>query len=169
MSLIKCIGSHIRTYTVSCDSNEKWNVKILNNKPQFLSWVKLLKRILLTHALPPSEAGWLNAQSVHSRSHLSRPLLIERAYYFRKDLYLYIGFINLKDVFDTVCHTSLWNILQAPRTVPKIMFLFKLLNGSVNGRDFNWFTISSRILQSCVEAPDLFNCITDHLMCWVYE
>ncbi|XP_045915344.1 SLAIN motif-containing protein 1-like [Micropterus dolomieu] len=61
---------------------------------------------------------------------------------------------------------------QAP---PKIIALFKLLYSNaqscvrINGRDSDWFPISSSVRQGCVAAPDLFNCIIDHLMSRVCE
>ncbi|CAM4607654.1 unnamed protein product [Leuciscus chuanchicus] len=39
----------------------------------------------------------------------------------------------------------------------------------INGRDSDWFPISSGVRQGCVAAPDLFNCIIDHLMSRVCE
>ncbi|GAA6108004.1 gamma-aminobutyric acid receptor subunit alpha-2-like [Tachysurus ichikawai] len=84
---------------------------------------------------------------------------------FRKDRHLYIGFIDLKAAFDTVCHTSLWSILHALGVPPKIVALFKLLYSNaqscvrINGRDSDSFPISSGVRQGCVAAPDLFNCI----------
>ncbi|KAG7503111.1 hypothetical protein JOB18_032111 [Solea senegalensis] len=100
-------------------------------------------------------------------------LLIEKTYEFRKDRHLYIVSIDLKSAFDTVCHTSLWRILQALGAPPKIIALFKLLYSNaqscvhINGRDSDWFHISCGIRQGC--APDLFNCIIDHLMFRVCE
>ncbi|KAB5523698.1 hypothetical protein PHYPO_G00155510 [Pangasianodon hypophthalmus] len=58
---------------------------------------------------------------------------------------------------------------------PKIVALLKLLYSNaqscvrVNGRDSDWFPISSGVRQGCVAAPDLFNCIIDHLMSKVCE
>ncbi|CAM4466358.1 unnamed protein product [Leuciscus chuanchicus] len=82
---------------------------------------------------------------------------------------------HLKAAFDTVCHTSLWSILHALGAPPKIVALFKLLYSNaqscvrINGRDSDWFPISSGVRQGCVAAPDLFNCIIDHLMSRVCE
>ncbi|GAA6097855.1 gamma-aminobutyric acid receptor subunit alpha-2-like [Tachysurus ichikawai] len=82
---------------------------------------------------------------------------------------------HLKAAFDTVCHTSLLSILHALVVPPKIVALFKLLYSKaqscvrINGRDSDWFPISSGIHQGCVAAPDLFNCIIDHLMSRVWE
>ncbi|GAA6077119.1 gamma-aminobutyric acid receptor subunit alpha-2-like [Tachysurus ichikawai] len=75
---------------------------------------KLFTRILLTRALPairssrrPQQAGLMPNRSTIDQISTVR-LLIEKTYEFRKDCHLYIGFIDLKVAFDTVCHTSLW-------------------------------------------------------------
>lgn len=39
----------------------------------------------------------------------------------------------------------------------------------VNGKDSDWFTISSGVRQGFVAAPDIFNCIIDHPMSTVCE
>lgn len=142
---------------------------------------KVFTRILLSRALPairsrrrPQQAGFMPNRS--TTDHISAVrLLIEKTREFRKDRHLYIGFIDLKAAFDTVCHSSLWNILQALGAPPKIIALFKLLYSNaescvrINGIDSDWFTISSGVRQGCVAAPDLFNCIIDHLMFRVCE
>lgn len=142
---------------------------------------KLFTRILLTRALPAirssrrlQQAGFMPNRSTVDQISAVR-LLIEKTYEFRKDRHLYIGFIDPKAAFDTVCHTSLWSILQALGVPPKIIALFKLLYSNaqscvrINGRDSDWFPISSGVRQGCVSAPDLFNCIIDHLMSRVCE
>ncbi|MCJ8749435.1 hypothetical protein PDJAM_G00176320 [Pangasius djambal] len=142
---------------------------------------KLFTRILLTRALPairssrhPQQAGFMPNRS--TIDHISAvQLLIEKTYEFRKDRHLYMAFIDLKAAFDTVCHSSLWSILQALGAPSKIVVLLKLLYSNaqscvrVNGRDSDWFPISSGFRQGCVAAPDLFNCIIDHLMSKVCE
>lgn len=142
---------------------------------------KLFTRILLTCSLPairsshrPQQAGFMPNRS--TTDHISAVrLLIEKTHEFRKDRHLYVGFIDLKSAFDTVCHSSLWSILQALGALPKIVTLFKLLYSNaqscvrVNGADSDWFSISSGVRQGCVAAPDLFNCIIDHLMSKVCE
>ena len=39
----------------------------------------------------------------------------------------------------------------------------------VNGQDSEWFPINSGVRQGCVAAPELFNCVIDHLMSRVCE
>ncbi|KAL1246814.1 hypothetical protein QQF64_034817 [Cirrhinus molitorella] len=142
---------------------------------------KLFTRILLTRALPairssrrPQQAGFMPNRSTIDHISAVR-LLIEQTYELRKDRHLYMAFIDLKAAFDTVCHSTLWSILQTLGAPPKIVALFKLLYSNaqscvrVNGRDSDWFSISSGVRQGCVAAPDLFNCINDHLMSKVCE
>ena len=60
-------------------------------------------------------------------------------------------------------------------TPPKITALFQGLYADaescvrVNGKDSSYFTINSGVRQACVAAPDLFNCVIDHLMTRVCE
>ncbi|KAL1273454.1 hypothetical protein QQF64_029316 [Cirrhinus molitorella] len=142
---------------------------------------KLFTRILLTRALPairssrhPQQAGFMPNRSTIDHISAVR-LLIEKTYEFRKDRHLYVAFVDLKTAFDTVCHSTLWSILQALGAPPKIVALFMLLYSNaqscvrVNSRDSDWFSISSGVCQGCVAAPDLFNCIIDHLMSKVCE
>uniref|UniRef100_A0A3B3HVR8 ribonuclease H n=1 Tax=Oryzias latipes TaxID=8090 RepID=A0A3B3HVR8_ORYLA len=142
---------------------------------------KLFTRILLNRALPairssrrPEQAGFMPNRS--TTDHISAVrLLIEKTYEFRKNRHLYMVFIDLKAAFDTVCHTSLWNILKTLGVPSKIVSLFGLLYSNaescvrVNGKDSDWFPISSGVRQGCVAAPDLFNCIIDQLMSRVCE
>ncbi|XDV50755.1 hypothetical protein PO909_019770 [Leuciscus waleckii] len=57
-----------------------------------------------------------------------------------------------------------WSLL--PSVCPHLLFVFLLcpLPSAVD-----WFPISSGVRQGCVAAPDLFNCIIDHLMSRVCE
>lgn len=142
---------------------------------------KLFTRILLTRALPairshrrPQQAGFMPYRS--TTDHISAlRLIVEKVREFRKNQHLYIAFIDLKAAFDTVDHTSLWNILKYLGVPPKITTMFqRLYNNSescvrVNGKDSEWFPINSGVRQGCVAAPDLFNCVIDHLMTQVCE
>ena len=137
---------------------------------------KLFTRILLTRALPATrsrrrqqQAGFMPNRS--TTDHISAlRLIMEKAREFRKDRHLYIAFIDLKAAFDTVDHGSLWNILKALGAPTKLITLFQqLYQGAescvrVNGRDSEWFPINSGVWQGCVAAPELFNCVIDHLM-----
>jgi len=56
----------------------------------------------------------------------------------------------------------------------KIIRLFKKLYGDsqsclrINGKLSEWFNINSGVRQGCIAAPDLFNCVVDHLVLRVY-
>ena len=73
-------------------------------------------------------------------------------------------------MFDSVDDLTLWNILKNMGVPNKlVILLFKLYDGAeccvrVNGKDSACFSVDSGIRQGCVVAPDLFNCVIDHLM-----
>jgi len=83
---------------------------------------------------------------------------------------MYIAFIHLKSAFNSVDHASLWAILACISVPGKNLRLFKKLYGDyqscvrINGKLSEWFNINSGVRQRCVAAPDLFNCVVDHLM-----
>ncbi len=83
---------------------------------------------------------------------------------------MYIAFLDLKAAFDTVDHSSLWKILTILGAPRKITTLFQRMYSNaescvrVNNKVSTWFSINSGVPQGCVAAPDLFNCIIDHLM-----
>ena len=57
---------------------------------------------------------------------------------------LYIAFVDFKAAFDSIDSESCVRVRN----------------------DLSeWFSIASGIRQGCVVAPDLFNCVIDHLMC----
>ena len=86
---------------------------------------------------------------------------------------LYIAFIDLKAAFHSVDHASLWAIPACIGGPGKILRLFKKLYEDsqscvrINGKLSEWFNINSGVRQGCGAAPDLFNCVVDHLMSWV--
>lgn len=97
-------------------------------------------------------------------------LIIEKSQEFCQDSHLYIAFLDLKNPFDTMDHSSFQKIptiLGVPR---KITTLFQRMYNNaescvrVNTKVSNWFSNNSGVRQGCVAAPDLFNCIIDHLM-----
>ena len=81
-----------------------------------------------------------------------------------------VNVVDLKAAFDSVDHASLWAILACIDVPGKILRLFKKLYGDsqscvrINGKLSEWFNINSGVRQGCVAAPDLFNCVVDHLM-----
>ena len=71
-------------------------------------------------------------------------------------------------------HAWLWAILACIGVPGKILRLFKKLYGDsqsclrINGKLSEWFNINSGVRQGCIAAPDLFNCVVDHLVLRVY-
>jgi len=71
-------------------------------------------------------------------------------------------------------HAWLWAILACIGVPGKIIRLFKKLYGDsqsclrINGKLSEWFNINSGVRQGCIAAPDLFNCVVDHLVLRVY-
>ncbi|KAJ8287175.1 hypothetical protein GJAV_G00048520 [Gymnothorax javanicus] len=156
----------------------QWLTHIINHVGITLLSIpaKLFTRILLTRALPairshrhPQQAGFMPNRSTTDHISVLR-LIIENVRKFRKNQHLFIAFIDLKAAFDTVDHASLWNILKYLGVPPKITTMFQRLYINfescvrVSGKDSGWFPIDSGVRQGCVAAPDLFNCVVDHLM-----
>lgn len=74
--------------------------------------------------------------------------------------------IDLKAAFNTIDHSSLWNILQTLGASPKLVVLKQLYSSvescvHANGKDPAGFPSTAG---SDKAAPNLFNCIIDHLM-----
>ena len=137
---------------------------------------KIFTRILLTRALPairscrrPQQAGFMPGRSTIDHISAVR-LMVEKAYEFRSGRQMYLAFIDLRAAFDSVDHRSLWKIVERLGTPPKLVNLFRQLYSDaescvrVNGNTTDWFKITSGVRQGCMAAPDLFNCIIDHLM-----
>lgn len=102
-------------------------------------------------------------------------LIIKKTKDMRKNHHLYIAFIDLKATFDTVHHSTLWNILKTLGAPTKIIILFQQMYNSaercvcVNGKDSKWFAVISGVHQGCVTAPDLINCVINYRMARVCE
>ena len=90
--------------------------------------------------------------------------IIEKSKEFNKSTY--IGFINFKAAFASVSRDSLWKVLH--------FFTFCSCASIVHSHPHRGtprassrleeFTIETGVKQGCVIAPDLFNCVIDHLM-----
>ena len=69
----------------------------------------------------------------------------------------------------------MWKLLTNLGTPPKLTGLFRQLYTDarscvrVNNTDSDTFTINSGVRQGCVAAPELFNCVIDHVMEKVLE
>ena len=82
----------------------------------------------------------------------------------------YIAFIDFKAAFDSVSRDSLWKILQiygVPQELSaRVRQLYTDTHTAVSLASSlsDEFTIETGVKQGCVIAPDLFNCVIDHLM-----
>ena len=87
-------------------------------------------------------------------------------YEVNKAIFVYLAHLQMS-YFSDMCIPGkiLRSILPG-----KILRLFKKLYGDsqscvrINGKLSEWFNINSGVRQGCVAAPDLFNCVVDHLM-----
>ena len=92
-----------------------------------------------------------------------------------KDWHLYIAFIDLKVAFDSVDYHSLWTILRTIVVLENFLMLFSKLYDLIewwawaNGKGSRWFFVKTGVKQGCVAIPDLFNCVTGHLMTQVCQ
>ena len=82
----------------------------------------------------------------------------------------YIAFIDFKAAFDSVSQDSLWKILQIYGVPQERSVLVRQLYTNTRSAVrlasslSEEFTIETGMKQGCVIAPDLFNCVIDHLM-----
>ena len=94
--------------------------------------------------------------------------IIEKSKEFNKSTY--IAFIDFKSAFDSVSLDSSWKILQICGVPQELSVLVRQLytdtRSAVRLASFlsEEFTIETGVKQGCVIAPDLFNCVIDHLM-----
>ena len=94
--------------------------------------------------------------------------IIEKSKEFNKSTY--IAFIDFKAAFDPVSRDSLWKILQICGVPQELSFLVRQLYTYTRSAVrlasslSEEFTIETSVKQGCVIAPDLFNCVIDHLM-----
>ena len=137
---------------------------------------KLFSRILIDRARPAMyhhrrihQSGFMPGRS--TTDHLSSMrLLIEKAYEFRRGRDLYIAFIDLKAAFDSVDRKSIWATLRSISVPDKLVRLLERLHHQtkssvkIDKAESTPFVITSGVRQGCTAAPDLFNCLLDHLM-----
>ena len=104
-------------------------------------------------------------------NHISALLLIiKKAWEFHKGHHLFIAFIILKAVFDSVEHIALWNILKTIGMPDKLVNLLPKLYDRAeccfryNRKDSAFYSVNSWVRQEYVVAHDLFNCVINHLM-----
>jgi sorting nexin-29 len=106
-------------------------------------------------------------RSTTEQIHTIRQLIEKTLEYKRK---AYIAFVDFRSAFDTVDRQSLWLILQSAGVPKKIVNLFKELHNKtesavlVNGQLSSHFQIRNGVRQGCAAAPELFNCVMDHVL-----
>ena len=94
--------------------------------------------------------------------------IIEKSKEFNKSTY--IAFIDFKAAFAAVSRGSLWTILQICGVPQELsVFVRQLYTDTRSAVRLasslsEEFTIETGLKQGCVIAPDLFNCVIDHLM-----
>ena len=135
---------------------------------------KLFAMILLERIRPTfhnhrrlEQAGFTAGRSTTEHIYAIRQF-IEKLKEFNKSTY--IVFIDFKAASESVSRDSLWKILQICGVPQELSVLVRQmytdtssavrLASSVSEQ----FTIESGGKQGCVIAPDLFNCVIDHLM-----
>jgi hypothetical protein len=78
--------------------------------------------------------------------------------------------VDFKAAFDSVDRRSLWLILRTTATPQEYCSLFEKLYDDtescvqVNGRRSLTLSVKTGVRQGCAAAPDLFNCVIDHVM-----
>ena len=93
---------------------------------------------------------------------------IEKSKEFSKTTY--IAFIDFKAAFDSVSRESLWKILQICGVPQELSVLVRQLYADTRSAVrlasslSEEFIIETGMKQGCVIAPDLFNCVIDHLI-----
>ena len=113
------------------------------------------------------QAGFMPGRSTTEQIHTIRQLIEKTLEYKRK---AYIAFFDFRSAFDTVDRQSLWLILQSAGVPKKIVNLFKELYNKtesavlVNGQLSSHFQIRNGVRQGCAAAPELFNCVMDHVL-----
>ena len=129
----------------------------------------LLERIRPTfHNHRRSEqAGFTAGRSTTEQIFAIRQI-IEKSKEFNKSTY--IAFIDFKAAFDSVSRDSLWKILQICGVPHELSVLVRQLYTDTRSAVrlasslSEEFSIETGVKQGCVIAPDLFNCVIDHLM-----
>ena len=84
----------------------------------------------------------------------------------RKNL-LYVGFIDLENMYDRVTREVLWQVLRMYDVAGKLfngiksMYVDSLACVRVKGGKSEWFRVDSRVRQGCIMFPWLFNVYMD--------
>ena len=104
----------------------------------------------------------------YNRKNFAIRRIIEQSKEFNKSPY--IAFIDFKAAFHSVSRDSLWKILQICGVPQELSVLVRQLYTNtcsavrLASSLSEEFSIETGVKQGCVIAPDLFNCVIDHLM-----
>ena len=113
------------------------------------------------------QAGFTAGRSTTEQIFAIRQI-IEKSKEFNRSTY--IVFIDFKAAFESVSRDSLWKILQIYGVPQELSVLVRQLYTDTRSAVrlasslSEEFTIETGVKQGCVIAPDLFNCVIDHLM-----
>src|SRR5678816_2822718 len=83
---------------------------------------------------------------------------------------LYLGFMDLKQAYDTINREPLWQVLVIYSVGGKLLNGIKSMYDDseacvrINRVESDWFNIKSRVRQGCVMSPWLFNLYMDGVM-----
>ena len=129
----------------------------------------ILKRIKegVDKTLREEQAGFRPSRSCIDQIFVLRTI-IEQSREWNSSLY--INFIDFEKAFDSVHHTTLWNILRSygfPGKIVNILSSFYLKNQCCVrhvGQQSEWFQVKSGVRQGCVISPLLFLVVIDWVM-----
>ena len=113
------------------------------------------------------QAGFMPGRSTTEQMFTMRQLIEKTREFHQK---AYIAFVDFKAAFDSVDRRSLWLILRTTGLPKKYCSLFEKLYEDtescvqVNGRRSPTFPVKTGVRQGCAAAPELFNCVIDHVM-----
>ena len=109
------------------------------------------------------QAGFTAGRSTTEQIFAIRQI-IEKSKEFNQSTY--IAFIEFKAAFDSVSRDSLWKILQICGVPHELSVLVRQLypDTRLASSLSEEFSIETGVKQGCVIAPDLLNCVIDHLM-----
>ncbi len=137
--------------------------------PRKLFAMILLERIRPTfHNHRHSEQAGFTAGRRTTEQIFAIRQIIDKSKEFNKSTY--IAFIDFKAAFDSVSRDSLWKILQICGVPQELSVLECQLYTNTRSAVrlasslSEEFAIETGVKQGCVIAPDLFNCVIDHLM-----
>ena len=129
----------------------------------------LLHRIKasIERILREEQAGFRGGRSCVDQIFVLRTL-IEQSLEWNSPLY--INFIDFQKAFDSVHHTTLWNILRSYGFPEKVINILSSMYANNQccvrhgGQLSEWFKVKTGVRQGCVISPLLFNIVIDWVM-----